>query len=115
MHQSRARQLWPGAREQKGAITKIETKSVLETTLHGAQRLAGPAATRGGVLSVEAAKVVSTGGRVMTQADGALVKILTNSKGRFNVVVEGERGIVTTFENLSQKSLDRLGKNYGWK
>ena len=34
---------------------------------------------------------------------------------QFNVVVEGQRGIITTFENLSQKSLDRLGKNYGWK
>ncbi len=52
---------------------------------------------------------------MMTQADGATVRILQTGAGRFNVVVEGERGIITTFENLSQKSLDRLGRNYGWK
>lgn len=51
----------------------------------------------------------------MVQADGATVRIHQNELGRFNVVVEGERGIITTFENLSQKSLDRLAKNYGWK
>ena len=60
-------------------------------------------------------KAVRQGGRVMTQADGATVRILQNEAGRFNVVVEGERGIITTFENLSQKSLDRLARNYGWK
>ena len=54
-------------------------------------------------------------GRVMTQADGATVHILEVEPVRFNVVVWGERGLITTFERLSQKSLDRLGKNYGWK
>lgn len=34
--------------------------------------------------------------------------------GRFKVVVDGELGLITTFQNLSQKSLDRLAKNYGW-
>jgi hypothetical protein len=29
--------------------------------------------------------------------------------GRFNLVVEGERGVITTFENI-----DRLARNYGW-
>ena len=51
----------------------------------------------------------------MTQADGAIVRILRNEAGRFNVVVEGDRGIITTFENLSQGSLDRLARNYGWQ
>jgi len=86
----------------------------LQTTAHGAQRVAGAAATRGGVLSETGIAAVRQGGRVMTQADGATVRILQNEAGRFNVVVEGERGIITTFENLSQKSLDRLGRNYGW-
>lgn len=51
----------------------------------------------------------------MTQADGAKVHILEVEPGRFDVVVWGERGLITTFERLSQESLDRLGKNYGWK
>ena len=88
---------------------------VLKTTAHGAERIAGSGATRGGVLSAEQIFAVRTSGRVMVQADGATVRIHQNELGRFNVVVEGERGIITTFENLSQKSLDRLAKNYGWK
>lgn len=102
-----AKVLVTAARTEKAA-------EVLQTTAHGAERLAGAAATRGGVLTAEAAKVVQSTGRVMTQADGASVRILTNEAGRSNVVVSGERGIITTFENLSEKSLNRLAKNYGW-
>jgi len=50
----------------------------------------------------------------MTQADGATVRVLQIEGGRFNVVVEGDRGIITTFQNLSQGSVDRLARNYGW-
>jgi len=50
----------------------------------------------------------------MTQADGATVRVLQNSAGRFDVVVEGERGLITTFENLGQRALDRLAARYGW-
>jgi len=81
----------------------------------GAERIAGAVATRGGVLSEAGVAAVRQGGRVVTQADGATVRILQNEAGRFNVVVEGERGIITTFENLSQKAPDRLGENYGWE
>jgi hypothetical protein len=87
----------------------------LETTAHGAERIAGAAATRGGILGEAEIQAVRQGGRLMTQADGATVRILENTPGRFNVVVEGQRGIITTFQNLSQNSLDRLGRNYGWK
>jgi uncharacterized protein RhaS with RHS repeats len=90
-------------------------KTTLQTTAHGAERIAGVGATRGGILSEAGVATVRQGGRAMTQADGAIVRILQNDAGRFNVVVEGEQGIITTFENLSQKSLDRLSKNYGWK
>jgi RHS repeat-associated protein len=89
--------------------------TVLKTTVHGAERIAGAGATRGGVLTPQGVEAARTGGRLLTQADGATVRVLQTESGRFNVVVEGERGIITTFENLSQKSLDRLGKNYGWK
>ncbi len=65
----------------------------LQTTAHGAERVAGPAATRGGVLSEADIAAVRQQGRVMTQSDGAIVRILQNEAGRFNIVVEGERGI----------------------
>ena len=84
------------------------------TTVHGAKRIAGAAATRGGVLT-EAEVIAARAGRALTQADGAAVRVLEVVPGRFNVVVEGERGIITTFKNLSQQSLDKLSKNYGWK
>jgi RHS repeat-associated protein len=93
----------------------IPIGGVVKTTTHGAARIAGALATRGGVLTEEAIAAVCEGGRAMTQADSAIVHILENASGRFNVVVEGERGIITTFENLVQDSLDRLGRNYGWK
>jgi len=104
-----------GAWAGRKMVSKCATDGALQTTAHGAERIAGAAATRGGVLSEAGVTAVRQGGRVMTQADGATVRILQNEAGRFNVVVEGERGIITTFENLSQKSLDRLGRNYGWK
>ncbi|MBE2180291.1 MAG: hypothetical protein IAE97_07450 [Chthoniobacterales bacterium] len=96
-------------------VNSLTTRTTLQTTIHGAERIAGAAATRGGVLSEAGVAAVRQGGQVMTQADGATVRVLQNQTGRFNVVVEGERGIITTFENLSQKSLDRLSKSYGWK
>jgi hypothetical protein len=34
---------------------------------------------------------------------------------KFNMVVKGDRGVVTTMKNLSQKALDKLARNYGWQ
>ncbi|MCW0410500.1 hypothetical protein NG831_20915 [Xanthomonas sacchari] len=90
-------------------------QQVLQTTAHGAERLAGQAATRGGVLSAQEVRVVMQTGRTMTQADGAAVRIVTNDAGRSSVVVSGERGVITTFKNISEKSLNRLAKRYGWE
>lgn len=84
------------------------------TTAHGAERIAGPAAQRGGVLSSEQVAVVRAFGRQFAQADGATVRVKATGE-RFDVVVEGDRGVITTFRNLSQKSLDRLRERYGWR
>ncbi|MGH3496011.1 MAG: DNRLRE domain-containing protein [Nocardioidaceae bacterium] len=84
------------------------------TTAHGAERVAGAGATRGGVLSSDQIIEVRGSGAVWSQADGATVRVLQNEAGRFNVVVDGDRGLITTFSNLSQKSFDRLANNYGW-
>lgn len=58
--------------------------------------------------------VARIGGTRMTQADGAFVYIYQKASGKFNVAVFGRNGFVTSFRNISQKSLDRLSKNYGW-
>ncbi len=85
------------------------------STVHGQERLAGPNATRGGVLSASEVSTVNTRGATMTQADGAVVKVLEVNQGRYNITVSGNRGLITTFKNISEKSLSRLSKNYGWK
>lgn len=92
-----------------------EAAKDIETTLHGSQRLAGINATRGGVLSAEGVKNTKTFGRQISQADGAKVFLHEVSPGRFNGVVEGSRGLITTMENWSLKSIIKVAKNYGWK
>lgn len=84
------------------------------TTVHGAERVAGGGATRGGVLSPEQVVKVRSTGQVFKQTNGATARVLQGADGRFSVVVDGRRGLITTFQNLSQNSLDRLAKNYGW-
>ncbi len=34
--------------------------------------------------------------------------------GKYSVLIEGENGIVTALKNISEKSLNKLAKNYGW-
>lgn len=87
----------------------------VETTTHGAERIAGAAATRGGVLSAEGVQVTRASGKVLTQSDGATVYLHEVSPGRFNAVVQNESGkIITTMENWSKNSINRIGKKYGW-
>ena len=63
---------------------------------------------------MEQIAAVRQSGLVLTQADGATVRVLQTQAGRFNIVVEGERGVITTFENLRPKAVDRLATRYGW-
>jgi hypothetical protein len=78
-----------------------------DATTHGAQRLN----ERG--FSPEDVANTKTG-EIKTQADGAKVYIKSVGNGRFNVIVEGDRGVITALKNISQKALDRLAANYGW-
>ena len=97
-----------------GYASLSNTKN-LATTSHGSQRIAGSSATRGGVLSREGINATKTMGKSFSQADGATVYLHQVSPGRFNAVVEGEKGLITTMNNWSQKSINRIAKNYGWK
>lgn len=92
----------------------VASKTAIRTTAHGAERIAGAAATRGGVLTEAEIVAARAAGQTLKQADGAIVKVQQIAGGRYNVVVQGKRGVITTFKNLSEKSLSRLSKNYGW-
>jgi len=82
-----------------GKVAGRGTQNAIQSTAHGVQRIAGTTATRGGVLSVNEVRVTY------------LHEI---TPGRFNAVVEGRKGIITTMGNWSQKSINRIAKNYGW-
>jgi hypothetical protein len=98
-----------------GVATEAESAAGgIETTAHGATRIAGESATRGGVLTEAEIAVVRGGGTAYSQTNGAIARVLEQANGRFSVVVDGDRGLITTFQNLSQSSLERLAKNYGW-
>lgn len=58
--------------------------------------------------------VTKSVGKAFTQAGGATVSLHEFAPGRFNVVVDGKRGLITTMGNWSQKSINRIAKNYGW-
>src|SRR5205823_6312478 len=66
-------------------------------TRHGQERLAGRNITN------EEYQAAKESGRVMTQADGAKVYIHEVSAGRSNVVVEGERGVITALRHVRER------------
>lgn len=78
-------------------------------TAHGAQRLRERGFTDDEIILMRQTS------DIRTQSDGARVYIREMSPGRFNVIVQGERGVITAFRNIRQGALDRLVKNYGWK
>lgn len=79
-------------------------------TAHGATRLADP--TRLGAQAVQ--DVMGNATRSGLQRDGARVYI-QHVGDRFNVVVMGDRGLVTNLKTISERSLTRLSKKYGYE
>ncbi|SFD53728.1 polymorphic toxin-type HINT domain-containing protein [Pseudoalteromonas denitrificans] len=54
----------------------------------------------------------------ITQKDGATVfiqKIGKGGKARYNLIVQGEAGIVTGMRNFTKKELTNMGRNQGWE
>ena len=78
-------------------------------TKHGAERMKERGFTHKDVTETKA------NGIVKTQSDDAKVYINETHPGKFNIVVEGKNGPITVLKGLSQKSLARLLKNYGWR
>lgn len=80
-----------------------------KTTKHGSERL-----KERGFSNNDISNTKNTT-NIKTQGDCAKVYIKEVSSGKFNVIVEGDRGIITALKNISQKSLERLMKNYNWR
>jgi RHS repeat-associated protein len=79
----------------------------LEATAHGAEQLAERGFSGSDI-------ALTKSGEVLTQSDGATVYVKEIASGRFNVIVEGQRGVVTALKNIPQGAVNRLAQNYGW-
>ncbi|MGC7931694.1 hypothetical protein ACP3VS_24230, partial [Lysinibacillus sp. VIII_CA] len=51
---------------------------------------------------------------IKAQSDGAQV-FIKQVNGKYNVIVEGDNGVITSLKNISENSLNRLSDNYGWR
>ncbi len=98
--------LYPKLKESL-AIKQIT--SITNTTKHGAERLLERGFTPSEIIALKNHPDI-----IMTQSDGANV-LITNFNGKYNIIVEGENGVITSLKNISQKSFDRLAENYNWK
>jgi RHS repeat-associated protein len=100
-----------GAMDASGAGEEEAVGAAAEdgigATAHGAEKLAERDFT-GADISL------TKSGETLTQADGATVYLKEVSSGRFNVIVEGQRGVVTALKNITQGAVDRLSAKYGW-
>lgn len=89
----------------------------VKTTAHGAERIAGAAATRGGVLSTAGVWAARLFGTKMKQADGAVVFVrqhLWGSKADF-VVLNQDGKLITSGYNWGEKAIARIARKYGWE
>jgi hypothetical protein len=80
-----------------------------EQTAHGAERAADPSRLD----PAAQADMIANPTQTLSQADGAQVYV-QQVGDRYNVVVQGNRGVITNLKNISQKSFNRLARNYGW-
>lgn len=52
---------------------------------------------------------------VISQRDGAIVYVQKIDRKKFNIVIDGEEGIVSGMMNFSRSELEKLAKNNGWE
>jgi hypothetical protein len=101
----------------KGISTLFSKAAVkgIALSIHGGIRVAGANAGRGGVLAAKEINKVMANGKQMVANNGTRVYLTEAANGKFNAVVMGERGLVTTMKNFSSKAIGRLATKYGWK
>lgn len=94
----------------KESLAQEEIQSVVRTTEHGVTRL-----LQRGFTPAEISDLKLSPDMIKRQVDGANVFIKNIGDGKYNVIVEGENGVVTALKNISEKSLNKLAQNYGWE
>jgi hypothetical protein len=83
------------------------TQATQQATVHGAERLAERGFTQADI-------ILTKSGQQFLQKDGAMVFLKEVTPGKFNVIVEGKRGVITALKNVSERGIRRLAANYGW-
>jgi hypothetical protein len=78
-------------------------------TAHGQERAADPSR----LSPSQQSDVMENATETYTQPNGAQVYV-QEVNGKYNVVVQGDNGVVTNLKTISSKSLTRLARNYGW-
>lgn len=91
------------------AIDCFRNKFIPNKTIHGAKQWSERSFTLWDYYSTKYL------GTTKTQADGATAYIREIAPGKYNVVIEGSKGVVTVLKNIGIKALNKLAKNYGWK
>lgn len=101
--------------DNEGFIRKESRRDKL-ITAHGRERLAGPNAGRERVLSNNEAKDTkySHRSKQFKQNNGVNVYLEKQPNGKYNGVVEGKRGLITTMKDWSARELANMGKNQQW-
>lgn len=90
-----------------GTIAAATGLGSTSSTVHGGSQLAIRGFTQADI-------TLTRTGTQLLQRDGARVFLKEVAAGKFNVIVQGNRGVVTAMKNISWKSASRLAKNYGW-
>ncbi|MBI6865584.1 DUF4258 domain-containing protein [Lysinibacillus fusiformis] len=93
----------------KEQLALDEIQSVVNTTKHGAERLIERGFTPKDISALKLRPDI-----IKTQSDGAQV-FIKQVNGKYNVIVEGDNGVITSLKNISENSLNRLSDNYGWR
>ena len=93
----------------KEQLALDEIQSVINTTKHGAERLIERGFTPKDISDLKLRPDI-----IKTQSDGAQV-FIKQVNGKYNVIVEGDNGVITSLKNISENSLNRLSGNYDWR
>lgn len=62
--------------------------------------------------------IISNASHQISQKDGATVfvqKMGRGGKTRFNLIVKGEKGIVTGMRNFTKQEVRNMARNQGWE
>ena len=96
----------------KEDLTIKEFTSIINVTKHGIKRLLERKFTPQDVL-----KLITEPDFTRTQLDGCTVLVKQINEGKYNILIFHplQRKVVTALKGIDIKSINNLGKNYGWK